>query len=67
MSEFSNLINTFSVHVTAANVETFITFVERLISLGESVHTGTTNPVAATVDILSSVQSAVTPAVTPSN
>ena len=65
MSEFSNLINTFSTHVTAANFETFITFVERLITLGESVHKGATNPVEATVDVLSDVQSAIAPA--PSN
>lgn len=65
MSEFSNLINTFSTHVTADNVERFITFVERLITLGESVHAGTTNPVSATAEALSDIQSAIS--TTPSN
>jgi hypothetical protein len=63
MSEFSNLINTFASHVTAANVETFILFVERLITLGGSVAAGATNPVVATVDVLSDVASAIAPAV----
>lgn len=59
MSEFSNLINTLSAHVTAENVETFTIFVERLITLGESVASGSISPVVATVDALTDVSSVV--------
>ena len=57
--EFKNLLNTFATHLTADNIESFITLTEHLITLGAAVAAGTTNPVGATVDVLSTVGSLV--------
>jgi len=59
MCEFRSLLNTFSTHLTAANIKEFITLTEHLITLGAAVAAGTTNPVAATVDVLSTVGAVV--------